>query len=276
MARILVAGADDTLAERQLVRMLIEQIRGDGHDAGRVEGSASKAIDEGDAVVAVLDRCSSDVAALVAYAHAQNKPVLGLATRGSDAGALGDMARLVPGERVDDWLAALPQFYEEVRPFAGRVVRDRIPELVREAGHDVAFRQLTAEEKPRFLKQKVANEAQELLRADMGKEREEVADVLEALEAFIAARGFERDDLRRIKEHKRKQRGGFERGFVVEATTGKAQPQEEPVVDAGPPPAPRQEPGAIDFEYGEEPVEEVEAPEDLAKGRQVKGEFFEI
>jgi hypothetical protein len=43
-----------------------------------------------------------------------------------------------------------------------------------------------------------------------------------ALEAFLRDRGYDRDELKAIKEAKRKRRGGFERCLVVEATPASA------------------------------------------------------
>ncbi len=311
MARILVTGAHETLAERRLLAAITQRMRRDGHDAVQFAQQADAAAEarDADAVVAVLDKAPTEAVALVAYAHAAGKPVLGFATKGLPVPTfLADIAQVVSADDEASWLAALPAYYDKVRPFAGRLVRDRIPELVEQAGHDVKFRQLTADEKPRFLKQKIATEAKELLEADIGREKEEVSDLLEAMEAFITARGLERDDLRRVKEHKRKQRGGFERCFVVESTSGGQEPAEpagaatrsaEPgatttprahvapaqASKAAPPAAPVDEPtthadvvsgDAVDFDYENAPEEPVEAPDDLTPGRRVKPEFFEI
>lgn len=219
MARLLVTGPEDTLADRDVLDRLVEAIRGAGHDGARHghDDDPRGAVDNADGVVALLDGADAVPSCLVALAAARNKPVLGLAS-GTVPSALASLCRVQEGPSVAAWIEALPAFYDAVRPFAGRVVRDRIPALVKEAGHNVAFREVADDDRPRFLKQKVAAEAQELLRADIGREKEEVADVLEALEAFLRARGFDRDELKRVKEAKRKRRGGFEKVFVVEST----------------------------------------------------------
>jgi hypothetical protein len=43
---------------------------------------------------------------------------------------------------------------------------------------------------------------------------------LEALEALLVERGVPREDLKLVKEAKRRRRGGFERCFVVESVAG--------------------------------------------------------
>ncbi len=222
----------DAVAARDQLRRIVDKIRSDGHDAflfGTQGESPTDAVKDSDGVVAVVDHCNADTAAAIAFSNAHNKPALALATAGGPR-LVAELATLKTGDSEEAWFEALPAFYEAVRPFAGRVVRDRIPQLVKEAGHHVAFREVQDDEKSRFLKQKVANEARELLHADLGKEKEEIADVLEALEALIRSRNFERDDLRRVKEAKRKRRGGFDRVYVVEST---AQPAvAEPKVPA--------------------------------------------
>lgn len=234
MARLLVVGSTQHLASRALLDRLVEQARQDGHDAGPCV--RAKDVADADGLVALLDGADAVTAAAMALAHAEGKPVLGLASGSPDA-MLADLCNVKNVRDEASCLAALAPFYEAVRPFAGRVVRDRIPELVREAGHSVAFHEVTGEDRPRFLKQKVAAEAHELLRADIGEEKEEIADVLEALESFIVSRGFDRDDLKRIKEAKRKRRGGFSKVYVVESTSSPE--RGEPAEPAKPEEAPK-------------------------------------
>lgn len=213
MARIIVVGGPQGIVGQDARERIIDQLRHDGHDGAA--GDGLNGVDDADALIFIADGADAPAGGSAGFALARGKPVLALAGA-DDAWLTG--ATTVAGAGFDDWLAALPSFYEAVRPFAGRVVRDRIPELVKEAGHDVRFREVGDDERPRFLKQKVANEARELLESDVAGEKEEVADVLEAMEAFIQSRKFDRDDLKRIKDAKRKRRGGFARVFVVEST----------------------------------------------------------
>lgn len=221
MARILVTGPA-TVTGRDAAARLVERMRADGHEAVQLPiTDALDALRTTDAVVALLDGPVDErIGATIAYARAQHKPVLGLHAEGSEPSQLlRDMlADHHAGETVDDWIAALPGFYARVRPFAGRLVRDLIPQLVKDAGHDVTFRALSDAEKPRFLKEKILDEAQQLRNADAGAEKEEVADLLETLETLIRARGYDRDALRQVKDAKRKRRGGFDRCWVVEET----------------------------------------------------------
>lgn len=220
MARILVAGTTESLGGRALAERVVARIQADGHDAALLGATPLPEVREADAVVCLLDGPLPPPAgvAAAATAHALGKPALALHTHplGDAMATLFTQSSAVHGE--EDIAGPLAAFYAHVRPFAGRLVRDQVPRLVREAGHAVRFREASAEERARYLKRKVMEEAQELLEADPGDEREEAADLLEALEALLVARGIGRDDLKLVKDAKRRRRGGFERGFVVEST----------------------------------------------------------
>ncbi len=298
MARILVVGERAGVAGRTLLERLVRRLRSLGQDAalyGQTEEGPSRSVSECDGVVAVLDTAGAETAAVVAYAHAKGKPVLGLALPDATIPEfLSDAATLHRGADEETWSEALPGFCDKVRPFAGRLVRDQVPKLVKEAGFDLTFRRLEGEDKPRFLKQKIAAEAAELEKADLAREKEEVADVLEALEAFLVSRGFDREDLRRVKDAKRKRRGAFEQCWVVEATApAEAKVDDAPSAnaqdsgDGAPPTAPADapespaakataEPTGIDFEFPEDDDVPDEAVDSLGPNKTVQSNFFEI
>ncbi len=277
MSRFYVAGPARGAAETAWLQRVASRIHSDGHavagtrqrDAGE---SPVDAVRESDAVVAILDGAvDGATAAAVALAHAHKRPVLGLRTRSSGPPlpplVEAMLTTLHEADDEDGLLGGLARFYDKAQPFAGRLVRDEIPRLVAEAGHDLRFRRLTDEEKPRFLKRKIAEEARALERVDASGEREEVADLLEALEAFLQARGYDRGSLKQVKDAKRKRRGGFERGFVVEATGSEVSVPESSAPDALP----------------ASPVEESrEVPEGAGEGdeelpiRSPKPQFFEV
>lgn len=225
MARILVAADARRVAETLLADDILRRMGADGHDAVPLDGDVLDAVRDADAVVALDPERDGVAAACLGVASQHGKPSLLLRSPGAPSPLDAMASQVVELEATgrDRLGSALETFYEAVRPYAGRLVRDRIPQLVKEAGHELRFRTLGDDEKPRFLKQKIANEAQQLQQADLGKEKEEVADVLEALEALIRVRGFDRESLRAVKQGKLKRRGGFDRCFVVEATADKAQ-----------------------------------------------------
>lgn len=228
MAQILVQSPSD-LQSTAIRDALVEQIRADGHDASPLT-DFQKELDDCDALIVLADRADGPTGLAAGYALGRKKPVLAL--HSDTLPAAFAQATAGPAKDVEGWFQLLPKFYDDISPFAGRLVRDMIPQLVKDAGHSVTFRALDNADKARFLKQKVVDEAHELMNADMGEEVEEVGDVLEALESLIRVREYGRDNLRRVKEGKKKRRGGFERCWVVEASSdNKTEPTVEPKPD---------------------------------------------
>ena len=91
----------------------------------------------------------------------------------------------------------------------GKLVRDRIPEIIRADGREPVTRVLTADEYATELHAKLAEEAGELLDAPADHRLEEMADVYEVLSAMAAHHGFTMDDVARTAADKRASRGGF-------------------------------------------------------------------
>lgn len=250
MARLLVATDLTSLAQRAIAHRLSETACSHGHETLVVTDAPLAACKDADGVIALID--GSDPGgmpvAVAATAHALGLPTLALHTHALPEALATIFTQAQAVTREEDLAAALPAFYAIVRPFAGKLVRDQVPRLVREAGHHVQFREAAPAERAAYLKRKVADEAAELLAADPGQEREEVADLLEALETLLRVRGYDRDDLKLVKEAKRKRRGGFERFLIVESATQAAPasapqwPAEEPRLIRGRAPAPAPEP----------------------------------
>lgn len=88
-----------------------------------------------------------------------------------------------------------------------KLVRDKVPEIIRESGREPITRKL--EEKDAFiaaLDAKLREEVEEYLAAPSA---EELADILEVLEAIVAMRGIPQPELRRAKNKKALKRGTF-------------------------------------------------------------------
>ena len=96
-----------------------------------------------------------------------------------------------------------------------KLVRDRIPEIIRQNGGYPQVRSVTGSELDRLIRAKIVEEAKELLSSG---EDEEIADVLEALEALLVHRSINRAAIEDARLKKRQERGGFEKGFVLEIT----------------------------------------------------------
>ena len=92
----------------------------------------------------------------------------------------------------------------------GKLVRDRIPDLVRAEGREPDSRLLTGDEYTAALLAKVVEEAEELRDATTVEDRlAEAADVYEVLLTVAQLCGASMADVIRLADVKRQQRGGF-------------------------------------------------------------------
>jgi len=88
----------------------------------------------------------------------------------------------------------------------GKLVRDRIPEIIKADGKSPITRILPEAEYLQELDTKLNEEVAEY-QAD--KSIEEMADVLEVLFAICEARGYSIEQLMKVKQDKQDKRGGF-------------------------------------------------------------------
>ena len=94
-----------------------------------------------------------------------------------------------------------------------KLVRDKIPQIIRNSGHTPITRILDDEEYLECLERKLDEEVSEFHKDFNG---EELADILEVVYALGEANGYSREELNRICDTKRKERGGFrDRVFLV-------------------------------------------------------------
>ncbi|SHF89915.1 nucleoside triphosphate pyrophosphohydrolase [Streptoalloteichus hindustanus] len=93
---------------------------------------------------------------------------------------------------------------------AGKLVRDRIPEIIRRSGSEPVTYTADPEEYHRRLRDKLGEEVAEFLAADdETTAAEELADVLEVVRALAANLGVDPDQLELIRQAKAAERGGF-------------------------------------------------------------------
>jgi predicted house-cleaning noncanonical NTP pyrophosphatase (MazG superfamily) len=241
VARVLLVGPQHTDPERTVLSQVGKMVEAAGHQAVTPTFAASpnllggvRTVVQGcDACIAVLDGSPLDAsnAWLLGYAHAMRRPVLGLRSdlRAEEhavppqlKAALTDLVK-VRTFNDPDLQEKLAAFLSGVRIFAGALVRDAVPKLLKDQGQDLAFRQVTESEYPHVLKRKLVETAQRLEETEFGLEQEEIADVLELLETLINIRKYDRESLRSIKEGKWRKRGGFQKGYLVD---------EEPVISS--------------------------------------------
>jgi len=88
----------------------------------------------------------------------------------------------------------------------GKLVRDRIPEIIKNDGKMPIMEILSDEEYLKELDKKLSEEVAEY-QAD--KSIEEMADILEVVYTICEARGHSVEELKQVREAKREKRGGF-------------------------------------------------------------------
>ena len=94
-----------------------------------------------------------------------------------------------------------------------KLVRDKIPENIEADGKFCKTRILSDEEYIASLEEKLNEEVAEY-QAD--KNLEEMADVLEVLQAICIARGYSLDELELLRTKKANERGGFAEKIFLE------------------------------------------------------------
>lgn len=94
-----------------------------------------------------------------------------------------------------------------------KLVRDKIPEIIKAEGKTCVTHILSDEEYIAALETKLNEEVAEY-QAD--RNLEEMADVLEVLEAICVAKGYTLDELETMKMKKADERGGFRDKIFLE------------------------------------------------------------
>ena len=98
----------------------------------------------------------------------------------------------------------------------GKLVRDRIPEIIEANGDTAHFHVLDESGYEAALLDKLVEEAEELRDTTPDGRLEEAADVYEVLLAVTDHLGVDLDDVARRADAKRAERGGFERRLWLE------------------------------------------------------------
>lgn len=93
----------------------------------------------------------------------------------------------------------------------GKLVRDRIPEIIRGSGRACATATLSDAEYRQALLVKLVEEAREAAAAPLETLASELADLYEVIDAVLAVTGVSDEAVRAKQTHRRMERGGFER-----------------------------------------------------------------
>ena len=93
-----------------------------------------------------------------------------------------------------------------------KLVRDRIPEIIKSFGKSCTTEILSAEDYLRMIDAKLD---EELAEYHKDQNIEELADLLEVIRAAAIARGYSLEDLERVRAEKAAKRGGFARRILL-------------------------------------------------------------
>ncbi len=93
-----------------------------------------------------------------------------------------------------------------------KLVRDKIPDIIRSHGEEPKIRVLSQVEFRQKLRQKLEEEVQEYLAQPS---IEELCDIQTVVEALAEQHGFSREDLQAAVEHKIAERGGFKKRILL-------------------------------------------------------------
>lgn len=93
-----------------------------------------------------------------------------------------------------------------------KLVRDRIPEIIEADGKHCSVEMLSDEEYLLLLERKLD---EELAEYQDSKSLEELADLLEVIQAVVKARGWTMAELERVRAEKAAERGGFDEKILL-------------------------------------------------------------
>jgi predicted house-cleaning noncanonical NTP pyrophosphatase (MazG superfamily) len=94
-----------------------------------------------------------------------------------------------------------------------KLVRDAIPDIVKSKGENCSFHVADDEEYEEKLFEKLGEEV-----AEVQKDRnaEEIADLLEVIDAVIDYKKIDRIEVERVKKEKFEKRGGFSKRIILD------------------------------------------------------------
>lgn len=96
-----------------------------------------------------------------------------------------------------------------------KLVRDRIPEIIRQVGHKYEVTTLSDSEYHQALRNKLLEEAQEVASATPEDLIKEIADLYEVIDAVLAAHRIHHDAVLEEQKRRRVERGGFKQRICL-------------------------------------------------------------
>ncbi len=98
----------------------------------------------------------------------------------------------------------------------GKLVRDKIPEIIENSGKEPIIRVLEDTEYKEELLKKLYEEYREVIESKIKEETlEECSDVLEVLIALLEYNGYTLEDLLKCRDEKKEKRGAFQKRLYL-------------------------------------------------------------
>ena len=91
-----------------------------------------------------------------------------------------------------------------------KLIRDRLPEIIND--NNCSYYIASNEEYAKRLEEKLLEEVNEFIK---DKTIEELADILEVIDAICKFKNFKKDNLYKVKENKFLERGGFSKKIIL-------------------------------------------------------------
>lgn len=101
-----------------------------------------------------------------------------------------------------------------------KLVRDKIPEIIKADNEEPKVRVLEAEEFKKELLKKLVEEAEEALKTGSDKKEleKEIGDILEVINYLIKEFGLDENKIEKIRKERRRSRGAFDKRLFLEYT----------------------------------------------------------
>ena len=94
-----------------------------------------------------------------------------------------------------------------------KLVRDRIPEIIKEDGKEPVTHIADEEEYWKKLKEKLKEEVDEFLEKS---NEEELSDIVEVIDSICDFKGINKEELESIRKKKAEKRGGFKKKIILD------------------------------------------------------------
>jgi predicted house-cleaning noncanonical NTP pyrophosphatase (MazG superfamily) len=97
----------------------------------------------------------------------------------------------------------------------GKLVRDRIPEIIRQNGDVPVTHTASDDEYWQKLKEKLREEVEEFIEDE---KEEELADILEIIDSICGFKKFDKSELETLRKKKAEERGSFRKKIILDET----------------------------------------------------------